>query len=132
MHISDLHGLVPRELRPRTRKIFLRDHDLPVDVGFHDFEIGVPQRLRVNIEVWLDEAAFATDDRVDAAWNYDVLRSLIAELVASRRYNLQETLCRAIYDVVAARQGVIGLRVSTQKPDIYPDCAGVGVELSSF
>jgi dihydroneopterin aldolase len=41
-------------------------------------------------------------------------------------------LVRAIYDLVAARRGVTGLRVSSRKPDIYPDCAGVGVELSSF
>ena len=39
---------------------------------------------------------------------------------------------REIYDLVAARRGVTALRVSTRKPDIYPDCAGVGVELSSF
>ena len=36
---------------------------------------------------------------------------------------------REIYDLVAARRGVTALRVSTRKPDIYPDCAGVGVEL---
>jgi dihydroneopterin aldolase len=39
---------------------------------------------------------------------------------------------REIYDLVAARRGVTALRVSTRKPDIYKDCAGVGVELSSF
>ncbi len=50
----------------------------------------------------------------------------------ARHYNLQETLVRAIYDTIAARAGVTALRVSTRKPDIYPDCTGVGVELSSF
>ncbi len=49
-----------------------------------------------------------------------------------RRFNLQETFVREIYDLVAARRGVTALRVSTRKPDIYPDCAGVGVELASF
>ncbi len=53
-------------------------------------------------------------------------------IVAGRRFNLQETVCRAIYDLVAARHGVVALRVSTRKPDIYPDCAAVGVELASF
>jgi dihydroneopterin aldolase len=41
-------------------------------------------------------------------------------------------LVREIYDLVAARRGVSALRVSSRKPDIYPDCAGVGVELASF
>ena len=34
--------------------------------------------------------------------------------------------------LIAARRGVTGLRVSTRKPDVYPDVARVGVELSSF
>ena len=132
MRIDDLRGLVPADLAPKTRKIFLQDYDLDVDIGFHDFEVGTPQRLRVNIEVWLDAASFPTCDSVEAAWNYDFLRQTVRELVADRRYNLQETMCRAIYDLIAARQGVTALRVTTSKPDIYPDCAAVGVELSSF
>jgi dihydroneopterin aldolase len=52
--------------------------------------------------------------------------------VEGRRFNLQETVAHAIYDLVAARAGVVGLRVSTRKPDVYPDCEAVGVELSSF
>jgi dihydroneopterin aldolase len=39
---------------------------------------------------------------------------------------------REIYDLVAARRGVTALRVAARKPDIYHDCAGVGVELASF
>lgn len=132
MRIDDLHGLVPADLAPKAHKIFLRDFDLDVDIGFHDFEVGAPQRLRVNIEVWLEPVFFPTCDTVEAAWNYDFLRETVRGLVSEKRYNLQETICRAIYDLIAARQGVKALRVSTSKPDIYPDCAAVGVELSSF
>lgn len=127
-----LDDLVPEGLQPRTRKIVLENYDLPVDIGFHDFEVGTPQRLIVTVEVWLDDASFAAEDCVSAAWDYDFLRTEIGILAGARRYNLQETLARAIYDIVAARRGVTALRVSTRKPDIYPDCAGVGVELSSF
>ncbi len=129
---DDLRGLVPVDLAPKSRKIFLQDFDLDVDIGFHDFEVGAPQRLRVNIEVWVDRRFFPTCDTAEAAWNYDFLRSTVHDLVATRRFNLQETICRAIYDLVAARQGVTALRVSTRKLDIYPDCAAVGVELASF
>ena len=126
-----LTGLVPRELAPAARKIVLEDFDLPVDIGFHAFEIGTPQRLRINVEVWLDAANFPQDDAIAGAWDYDALRTGIMALVDGRRFNLQETVCRAVYDLVAARAGVVGLRVSTRKPDIYPDCAAVGVELAS-
>jgi len=127
-----LHGLVPEALAPRTRKIVLEGFELPIDIGFHDFERGNPQRVLVTVEVWVDEAAFAAADEVALAWDYDFLRSAIGALAAARRFNLQETLAREIYDLVAARRGVTALRVATRKPDIYPDCAGVGVELSSF
>ena len=127
-----LDGLIPAALAPKTRKILLEDFDLPVDIGFYAFEIGTPQRLRVNVEIWLEEGAFPRCDTVAAAWDYDTLRTSIMALVEGGRFNLQETVAHAIYDLIAARPGVAALKVSTRKPDIYPDCAAVGVELSSF
>ena len=127
-----LDGLVPDRLAPKARKIVLDDYCFAADIGFHDHEIGAPQQLCVTVEVWVDEASFADEDNADCAWNYDFLRTEIGRLAAARRYNLQETLVRAIYDLVAARRGVTALRVASRKPDIYPDCKGVGVELASF
>lgn len=129
---AQLDGLVPDALRPRTRKIVLEDYSLDVDIGFHEFEVGRPQRLILTVEVWVDEASFPHEDDAAQAWNYDFLRTEIGALAAARRYNLQETLVRAVYDLVAARRGVTALRVRSRKPDIYPDCAGVGVDLVSF
>ena len=123
---------IPSHLTPRTRRIFLDGFELPVDIGFHNFEVGQAQRLRVTIEVWVDEAHFAPDDRVESAWNYDVLRVHILGMVEGRRFNLQESFVREVYAFVAARPGVTALRISTAKPDVYPDCHGVGVELASF
>ncbi|HEY0445017.1 MAG: dihydroneopterin aldolase [Thermoleophilia bacterium] len=129
---AKIEGLVPERLAPKSRKIVLEDFSLPVDIGFHEFEVGNPQRLSITVEVWVDEASFPYDDDSAAAWNYDFLRTEIAVLASGRRFNLQETLVREIYDLVAARRGVTALRVRSRKPDVYPDCAGVGVDLSSF
>jgi dihydroneopterin aldolase len=131
-NLAKIDGLVPDRLRPKTRKIVLEDYELDLDIGFHEFEVGNPQRLLITVEVWIDERSFAAADAVPHAWDYDFLRTEIGALAAGRRFNLQETLVREIYDLVAARRGVTALRVATRKPDIYPDCAGVGVELSSF
>ena len=131
-HMTKIDGLVPDHLAPRTRKIVLDEYALDVDIGFHEFEVGAPQRMVITVEVWVDEASFAAEDDEAAAWNYDFLRTEIRTIAATRRWNLQETLVRAIYDLVAARRGVTALRVRSLKPDIYPDCAGVGVDLASF
>jgi len=127
-----LAGLVPDALVPRHYRVMLEDVELMVDIGFHDFEVGSPQRLLVTIEVGLDMAAFADRDEVDSAWNYDALRVIIHDVVGGRRFNLQETVVRTIYDRVAARAGVNALSVSARKPDVYPDARSVSVTLSSF
>ena len=117
---------------PKSRKIAIDGYCLDVDIGFHAFEIGRPQRLRIDIEIWVNAASFPADDDTAAAWNYDDLHRDVAALVANRRFNLQETVAHEIYALVAARPGVVALRVNTRKPDIYSDCEGVGVELASF
>lgn len=130
--LPQLDGLVPDALAPKSFRVFLDGYDVPVDIGFHDFEIGTPQRVLVTVEVWIEAAAFASTDAAADAWNYDFLRQEIGRVAGERRYNLQETFVREIYARIAARHGVRALRVSACKPDIYPDCAGVGVEMASF
>ncbi|GGI74717.1 dihydroneopterin aldolase [Polymorphobacter multimanifer] len=130
--LAAIDGLVPEALRPRSRKIMIEGLELELDIGFHAAEIGVPQRLLITIEVWVTASAFASHDVVSDAWDYHVLRDAVTALAHARRFNLQETLAQAIYDLVAARQGVLALRVSTRKPDVYPDCEAAGVEIASF
>ena len=130
--MTKLDGLVPDNLRPRSAKILLDSLDVMADIGFHDFEIGTPQRLLVTVEVWLEDSTAPKDDDPALAWDYDHVRKQVIELAAARRYNLQETLAEAIYLRIAAMRGVSALRVTTSKPDIYGDAKGVGVQFSSF
>ncbi|MES2327798.1 MAG: dihydroneopterin aldolase [Pseudomonadota bacterium] len=130
--VPRLSGLVPANLKVRSARIVLEGLAVQVDIGFHDFEIGTPQRLLVGIEVWLDELSAPAEDHPSEAWNYDFLRTEVAELAAARRYNLQETLAHAIFERVAAFHGVSAVRVRLSKPDIYPDAEAVGVEIASF
>ena len=127
-----LSGLVPDRLAVRSARILLESLEVQADIGFHDFEVGAPQRLLVSVEIWLDDPSPPCDDDPQSAWNYDFLRNEIRQLAAARRYNLQETLAQAIFDRIAAFRGVGALRVRTSKPDIYPDAHGVGVEIASF
>jgi dihydroneopterin aldolase len=129
---SVLDGLVPDSLRPRSAKILLDSLEVSADIGFHDYEVGKPQRLLVTVEVWLDHVPPAGMDDPHHAWDYDMVREQVEELAKSRRFNLQETLAHAIYERVAALRGVRALRIATVKPDTYPDARGIGFELRSF
>ena len=129
---SELEGLVPADLKVRSARILLETLEVRADIGFHEFEIGAPQRLLVTAEIWLSDLAAPEDDDPSRAWNYDFLKSEIAEIAASRRWNLQETLAHAIFERVAAFRGIHALRLRLSKPDVYPEAHGVGVEIASF
>jgi dihydroneopterin aldolase len=130
--VVKLDGLVPRELAVKSSRILLDSLEVQADIGFHDFEVGKPQRLLVTVEIWLDDLEAPAADDPAEAWDYDLLRSEILRLAGERRYNLQETLIHAIYQRLAAMRGVKALRVKSAKPDIYKDAAAVGVEIASF
>ena len=127
-----LDGMVPANLAIRSAKIHLDGLAVMADIGFHDFEVGTPQRLLISVEVWLDDTATPAGDEAGNAWNYDHLRLEIERIASSRRFNLQETVAREVYDWIAARACVKALRVSTSKPDVYPNARGVGIEIASF
>ena len=127
-----LSGLVPDRLKVRSARILLDGLEVQADIGFHDFEVGAPQRLLVSVEIWLEDSSLPADDDPAAAWNYDFLRSEVQEIASARRYNLQETLVHAISERLAAFRGVRALRIRSAKPDIYPDARGVGVEIATF
>ncbi|WP_294121819.1 dihydroneopterin aldolase [Sphingomonas sp.] len=127
-----LQGMVPEHLKVRQSRILLDSLEVMTDIGFHEFEIGAPQRLLVTVELWLEDLDPPDDDDHQSAWNYDYLRTEIVRIAQERRYNLQETLVHAIFQRVAAYRGVKALRVKSVKPDIYDDAKGVGVEIMSF
>ena len=127
-----LSGLVPANLRVRSARILLESLEVQTDIGFHDFEVGSPQRLLITVEIWLQEVAPPPEDDPARAWDYDFLRAEVEEIAGSRRFNLQETLAHAVFERIAAFHGVKAVRVRTSKPDIYPDAHGVGVEIASF
>tara|TARA_B100000575_G_C23113878_1_gene643726 strand:- start:522 stop:884 length:363 start_codon:yes stop_codon:yes gene_type:complete len=111
-------------------KLFLENLEVLVDIGIHDFEIHQPQRLQISVSVSLDPAQIDDADEIGATFDYDFIRSEIKELVGSRRFNLQETLCRLILETITLEKSVVGATVTTKKIDVYPDCAGVGVQMT--
>lgn len=130
--IPSLAGLVPDHLEVRSTRIILDSFAVQVDIGFHEFEVGNPQRLLVSVEIWLDDRSPPKDDNPELAWNYDLVRQLVERIASERRYNLQETLAHRLFENIAAQRGILALRVRTSKPDVYADAHGVGVEIASF
>lgn len=117
-------------LRTDCRRLFLRNYELPVRIGVHDFEKTAAQRIVFNVELWVPLASSTPrKDRIDEVVDYDFIRDLIAARVAQGHVELQETLCDDLLRAMLAHPGVAAARVSTEKPDVYPDCDAVGCEV---
>lgn len=108
-------------------RIFIRDFRLPVSIGIHDFEKKGPQTVVVNVDLLLEPASKAHNDRIANVLNYDTVHDGIVALAKSKHFNLQETLVEAILNLCLAQPGVVEAKISTEKPDVYVDCR-VGYE----
>ena len=112
------------------RRIFLRDHVISVQIGAHDFEKVKAQRVVFNVELFVPYAASTPqDDKLSEVVDYDFVREVIAQRVSTGHVELQDTLCDDLANRMLAHPQVVAVRLSSSKPDVYPDCAGVGVEV---
>lgn len=101
-------------------------------IGIYDHERAAPQRVLIDAELLLSPVSEPMSDDIDDSLNYDVIRETIVKIVASRHFDLQETLARELFDALRMLDGVIGLRVLTAKPDAYPDCKQIAYQLSDL
>jgi dihydroneopterin aldolase len=112
------------------RRIFLRDHEVRMGLGVHAFEKAGAQRVRINVELWIPLAlSTPREDQLGEVVDYDFLRRVISERIARGHIQLQETLCDDLAARLLQHPAVQAVRVSTEKPDVYPDCAAIGVEV---
>lgn len=115
------------------RRLYLRNFELPVRIGAHDFEKRAAQRLRINVDLYvrLTDSSSRNDELRDVV-DYDFIRSSVLARLDRGHVHLQETLCDDLLATMLAHPLVHAARVSTAKPDVYADCGEVGVEVFGF
>lgn len=111
--------------------LFLDGFEVEAEIGIHDFERGVRQRVAIAIEITLDPARLPASDEIAATFDYDWVRLGVLELVGSRSFDLQETLAREIVALLSSRSEISRVVVQTAKPDVFPDVAAVGCRLEA-
>ena len=112
------------------RRLFLRNHEVRIRIGVHDFEKQGEQRVLINVDLFVPLAQSTPQaDALHEVVDYDFVRRRIAERVAAGHIQLQETRADDLLRMLLAHPQVRAARVSTEKPDVYPDCDAVGVEV---
>ena len=124
-----LSALTHQQLKD-CRRLFLRNYEVMINIGVHDFEKKGEQRVIINVDLYIPLAQSTPKaDQLDEVVDYDFIRQTIANRMAEGHVHLQETLCDDVVRSMLAHPMVRAACVSTMKPDVYPDCEGVGVEV---
>jgi dihydroneopterin aldolase len=125
-----MYSLLSHPSLINCRRLFLKDYEVYINIGVHDFEKKAEHRVIFNVDLYVPlEQNTPMHDRLDEVLDYDFIRKTITQRVQRGHIHLQETLCDDIVGAVLEHPNVMAARVSTAKPDVYPDCEAVGVEV---
>jgi len=112
------------------RRLFLRNYAVWINIGVHDFEKRGEQRVLINVDLYVPlTMSTPASDKLAEVLDYDFIRRTVSEYVARGHIHLQETLADELLRMMLTHPQVRAARVSTEKPDVYPDCDAVGIEV---
>ncbi len=107
-------------------RIFVRDFDLPLEIGAYGHERGRRQQVRFSVEAEIDP--IAPDARsIGAVYSYDVIIDAIRALAESGHTDLVETLALDLTRTVLADRRVHAVTVRVEKLELGPRAVGVEI-----
>ncbi len=110
-----------------TTRIFIRNLELLARIGIHGHEQGMPQPIRVNVE--LEAEASPRADNVEEVVDYEVIANGIRDIIAGGHINLAETLAERIAVMCLDDKRVGKVRVKVEKLHALQGAEAAGVEI---
>ena len=110
-----------------TDRIFVRDLVLPVHVGAYDFEHGIVQNVRFNIEAEVRRVARGNDDMRDVV-SYDLICDAIQMVLARGHVAMVETLAEEISQALLRDTQIVRTRVRVEKLDVIKGSVGIEIQ----
>ena len=118
-------------MKQPTRRFFVTAIEAHCSIGIYEHERQNKQRVIIDVEVVLDPALEPRSDAIMDELDYAMISDGVLDLATARHYDLQETLARRILDHIMTMRHVVGVTVTTSKPDVYPDCKSVSYRISA-
>lgn len=115
-----------------VRHVFVRDLVLECAIGVHAHEKGRAQRVRINVDLGVNEGDIALNDRLENVVCYEDAVTKIRAIVIDGHINLVETLAERIAAVCLQHPQCVSARVRVEKLDVFADAGSVGVEIERF
>ena len=111
------------------RHVFIRDFIVACSIGVHSYEKASDQRVRLNLDLAVDESGKPIDDNINNVICYEKLAEGVTEIIGRGHINLVETLAEEIAAMCLVNRRVLSVRVRVEKLDIIKDAQSVGVEI---
>jgi dihydroneopterin aldolase len=108
-------------------RILIRNLEIVARIGIHGHEQGMPQPIRVNVE--LDTKVRVRSDQVEEVVDYEAIANAIRAIVAEGHINLAETLAERIAATCLADARVSRARIRVEKLHALPGAEAAGVEI---
>ncbi|MCQ8276911.1 dihydroneopterin aldolase [Acetobacteraceae bacterium KSS8] len=121
----------PWPAHPRLRRVFVRDLVTLAHIGVYPHEMGVQQRVRLNIDFGVldDEATQVGRDDLSRTVSYERVVHLVQRIIDEGHVRLVETLAERIAAAVLGESRVEIVRVRVEKLDVFSGLDSVGVEI---
>ena len=117
----------------QCRRLFLRDWAVDANIGVYSAERAGTQQLVLNLDVFVSLASSTPrHDDLSEVFDYDTVRAVVQERIGRGHVNLQETLVDEVVAALLIHPGVMAVRMSSEKTEIYASVAGIGVEVLRF
>ena len=105
------------------RRLFLRDYEVWINIGVHDFEKKGEQRVKINVDLYVPLALSTPQaDKLDEVLDYRRVRQIIIDECTAEHVNLLESLIGKLANRLMQLPGVLGVRVKIAKLEIFDDC----------
>jgi dihydroneopterin aldolase len=114
------------------RHVFIRDLVLAGSIGVHRHEKESLQRVRINLDLAVDESGQSIDDDINNVICYEQLAESVGVIVGRGHVNLVETLAENIAAMCLEDLRVRSARVRVEKLDVLEGAESVGVEIERF
>ncbi len=113
------------------RRIILEKLRVQASVGILDHELRAKQPLVVSVTLELPQAeALPASDEIHEVMDYRRVRDTILDEINKGHVNLLETLAGRISARLLLLKGVEKVTLRVDKPSIFPDCDGIGIEVT--
>ena len=113
-------------------KVFVQGLEVLTTIGVYEWEKGIQQKLRFDLEMGYDIAPAALGDDIDKALDYATLSQKVTQYAEQNHVELVETLAEQIAQLILTEFAVQSVKVRLTKPNAVANAAGVGVEIERF